>query len=114
MESVTADAIRELLRCLGERWRRHAVLYLLGGSALCLLGSPRETRDLDYTAEVAPKMSAIFGRSWPIWALRSGLMLKKWRLPISSRYLLRLTSAGDSSVGLASSMSICSISTPSR
>ena len=41
MESVTADAIRELLQRLGERWRRHAVLYLLGGSALCLLGSPR-------------------------------------------------------------------------
>jgi len=55
MESVTADAIRELLRRLGERWHRHAVLYLLGGSALCLLGSPRETRDLDYTVEVAPE-----------------------------------------------------------
>jgi hypothetical protein len=47
MESVNADTIWEFLRHLGERWAGQAVLYLLGGSALCLLGSPRETRAAD-------------------------------------------------------------------
>ena len=28
-------------------------MYLLGGSALCLLGNPRETLDVDYTYELA-------------------------------------------------------------
>ena len=34
---------------LGERCDREARLYVLGGSALRLLGSPRETLDVDYT-----------------------------------------------------------------
>jgi hypothetical protein len=59
---VNADSIWEFLGHLGESWAGKAVLYLLGGSALCLLGSPRETRDLDYTAEVAPESEDDFRR----------------------------------------------------
>jgi len=34
------------------------VFYLLGGSALLLLGSPRETLDVDYMVEPAPEADA--------------------------------------------------------
>jgi hypothetical protein len=49
-----------LLARLGERCEQETRLYLLGGSALGLLGSPRETLDIDYTAEVSPEMAPVF------------------------------------------------------
>jgi hypothetical protein len=51
MEPVTSLALKSFLRKLGERIPHPATLYLLGGSALCLLGSPRETLDVDYSLE---------------------------------------------------------------
>jgi len=36
---------------LGKRYAREATLLLLGGSALCLLGSPRPTLDIDYVGD---------------------------------------------------------------
>ncbi len=61
MESTTpsprrlSDAdIRAFLTRLGERADRPAALYLLGGSALILLGSPRPTVDLDYVGSDLP------------------------------------------------------------
>lgn len=54
MEPVTSAAIMEFLHRLAENYDGAGAFYLLGGSALCLLGSPRETRDVDYTFEVAP------------------------------------------------------------
>jgi len=49
-----------LLARLGERCVQETRLYLLGGSALRLLGSPRETLDVDYTADVPPEMAQAF------------------------------------------------------
>lgn len=52
MEPVTSIAIQNFLQRLGEIYPDPIELYLLGGSALCLLGSPRETLDVDYTSEM--------------------------------------------------------------
>lgn len=41
MEPVTSEAIQEFLRRLGERYPGRGAIYLLGGNALLLLGSPR-------------------------------------------------------------------------
>ena len=60
MESVTAANLKLFLQRLGERYPGPATIYLLGGSALCLLGSPRVTLDVDYTVEVAPEDTARF------------------------------------------------------
>jgi hypothetical protein len=60
MEPVTSEAIRAFLQQLSERYTQGGQFYLLGGSALCLLGSPRETRDIDYVAEIAPDQRADF------------------------------------------------------
>jgi hypothetical protein len=40
--------IQEFLARLGSRYPKQATLYLLGGSALILLGSSRDTLDIDY------------------------------------------------------------------
>lgn len=53
MEPVTSEVIRAFLQRLSERFPKRATFYLLGGGALCLLGNPRETRDIDYTVELA-------------------------------------------------------------
>lgn len=58
MEPVTSEAIQKFLRRLGERYPGRGAIYLLGGSALLLLGSPRETRDVDYMTEPAPDSDA--------------------------------------------------------
>ena len=60
MEPVTAANLRAFLRRLGERYPQPARLYLLGGSALCLLGSPRTTLDVDYIVEAGPEEAARF------------------------------------------------------
>ncbi|MBI3760255.1 MAG: hypothetical protein HY260_00100 [Chloroflexi bacterium] len=46
------------MRHLGERYTGRGVFYLLGGSALLLLGSPRETLDVDYMADPTPEADA--------------------------------------------------------
>ncbi len=51
MEPVTLATLETFLRRLGERFTGAGDLYLLGGSALCLLGNPRTTVDVDYTFE---------------------------------------------------------------
>ena len=60
MEPVTTTNLKLFLQRLGERCPGPAALYLLGGSALCLLGGPRVTLDVDYTAEVADEDFARF------------------------------------------------------
>ena len=60
MEPVTAAALRSFLKRLGERYGGSAELYFLGGGALCLLGSPRVTADVDYTYATAPEEDASF------------------------------------------------------
>jgi hypothetical protein len=54
MGDVAAAEIMEFLRRLGERYSGAGALFLLGGSALCLLGNPRRTLDIDYMTESPP------------------------------------------------------------
>ena len=55
MEPVTPETLTEFLTRLGERYSDQATLYLLGGSALLLLGNPRQTLDIDYTTDLNPQ-----------------------------------------------------------
>ena len=48
MATITSDQIHAFLTELGSRYGHQATLLLLGGSALCLLGSERPTLDIDY------------------------------------------------------------------
>jgi hypothetical protein len=60
MGSVTLTTLQRFLGSLGERFPDPGDLYLLGGSALCLLGSPRATVDIDYTFEPEGTTAARF------------------------------------------------------
>ena len=51
MGSVESGQIRAFLEELGRRYSNPAELVLIGGSALCLLGSPRPTLDIDYVGD---------------------------------------------------------------
>jgi hypothetical protein len=51
MEPITADTLKAFLHELGESFPSQSSIYLLGGSALLLLGSPRQTLDIDYTTD---------------------------------------------------------------
>jgi hypothetical protein len=48
VEAVTEATLRAFLERLGKQYEGAATFYLLGGSALCLLGNPRVTVDVDY------------------------------------------------------------------
>jgi hypothetical protein len=52
MEPVTPHTLKQFLTRLGERYSNPATLYLLGGSALLLLGNLRQTLDIDYTTDL--------------------------------------------------------------
>jgi hypothetical protein len=54
MEPVTSEVLHEFFQRLSERYPGGGEFYLLGGSALCLLGNPREALDVDYAVEPAP------------------------------------------------------------
>ena len=43
--------IEEFLARLGSHYLKESTLYLLGGSALILLGSSRDTLDIDYVGD---------------------------------------------------------------
>ncbi|MCL4266086.1 MAG: hypothetical protein KJ069_22950 [Anaerolineae bacterium] len=49
MGSLATSEIEAFLHKLGERYPHPVTLCLLGGSALCFLGNPRRTLDIDYT-----------------------------------------------------------------
>ncbi len=51
MEGLAEEAILNFLEEVGRRFPQPADLVLLGGSALCLLGSPRPTLDIDYVGD---------------------------------------------------------------
>ena len=51
MRQVSKQAIQDFLQQLGARYPKPATLHLLGGSALILLGSSRETLDIDYVGD---------------------------------------------------------------
>lgn len=48
MEPVTSESLNIFLKKLGDHYAGAGKLYLLGGSALSLLGNPRSTIDIDY------------------------------------------------------------------
>ena len=52
MAALTSVTLETFLQRLGERSSCVGDLYLLGGSALSLLGNPRTTVDVDYTFEL--------------------------------------------------------------
>ena len=52
MESISSNHIDSLLTKVGENYTTPATLVLLGGSALCLLGSERPTFDIDYVGHI--------------------------------------------------------------
>ena len=54
-QSLARDEIRAFLERLGEQYTQPLELYLLGGSALCFLGSQRRTIDIDCTIESMSK-----------------------------------------------------------
>jgi hypothetical protein len=56
--NLATSEIQELLQRLGERYPHPATLYLLGGGALCFLGNPRRTVDIDYTLDVSGREEA--------------------------------------------------------
>ncbi len=49
MDGLAEREVLDFLERLGELYPEPANLYLLGGGALCLLGSPRRTLDIDCT-----------------------------------------------------------------
>jgi hypothetical protein len=51
MDGLDTTTIRALLEEVGRRYPQPAQLFLLGGSALCLLGSARPTLDIDYVGD---------------------------------------------------------------
>lgn len=55
MKNLTRESIQEFLTRLGSRYPKQVTLYLLGGSALILLGSSRDTLDIDYVGDDVQK-----------------------------------------------------------
>ena len=60
MEIITVNTLHTFLQALGERYTQPGTLYLLGGCALCLLGNPRATQDVDYMVELEPETAQAF------------------------------------------------------
>ncbi len=60
MEPITPAGLAEFLQRLSERYRGRVAFYLLGGSALALLGNPRKTLDIDYTTDLSPESQKEF------------------------------------------------------
>ncbi len=59
MEPITELTLQEFFRRLGESYLQPATLYLLGGSAMCLLGSPRATLDIDYDVDLGAEDQSV-------------------------------------------------------
>ncbi|MEW6083699.1 MAG: DUF6036 family nucleotidyltransferase [Chloroflexota bacterium] len=51
MKPVSRQTIQDFFERLGTRYHKEATLQLIGGSALILLGSTRETLDIDYVGD---------------------------------------------------------------
>lgn len=51
MKVVSRQNVMEFLKQLGKRYPKSETLFLLGGSAMLLLGSSRETMDIDYVGD---------------------------------------------------------------
>ena len=51
MAKITSEKIHLFLTELALRYTKPATIILLGGGALCLLGSERPTADIDYVGD---------------------------------------------------------------
>ena len=51
MKPISRRSIQDFFERLGKRYPKQAALHLIGGSALILLGSARETLDIDYVGD---------------------------------------------------------------
>jgi hypothetical protein len=60
LEPLTSISLIEFLKNLGDKYPDKAKFFLLGGSALCLLGNPRETLDIDYTTGLSSEKGKDF------------------------------------------------------
>lgn len=54
MKSLSLSDIENFLQRLGNECASPTVIYLLGGTALFLLGNPRTTEDIDYLGDDLP------------------------------------------------------------
>ena len=57
-ENLGKNDVMMFLEQLGENYPHRTDFYLLGGSALSLLGSPRLTADIDYTSDESDPLLA--------------------------------------------------------
>jgi hypothetical protein len=53
---LASEEIHNFLNRLSQQYSQPVKLYLLGGSALCILGSPRRTADIDFFLESSSKI----------------------------------------------------------
>ena len=50
---LAKEEIQDFLNQLSQHYAQTIKLYLLGGSAMCFLGSPRRTVDIDFTVDIS-------------------------------------------------------------
>lgn len=77
---LTAADVQRFLAALGSRIRTPSDLFLVGGGALCLLGSARFTQDLDFVGPAPPAPDDEFTRT--IHALAEELAIDVESVPI--------------------------------
>jgi len=73
MEPINANTLKTFLVRVGELQSQRANLYLLGGSALLLLGNPRQTLDIDYTTDLSETNRKTFEKRMSELAAQFGL-----------------------------------------
>jgi hypothetical protein len=60
LNPITQATLEAFFQRLGQKFSGQTDFYLLGGSALCLLGSTRQTLDIDFTTEPGSEPSQTF------------------------------------------------------
>lgn len=81
MGAIATAEILDFVQRLGERFSGTATLFVLGGSALCLLGNPRRTLDIDYLVECPPDQAATLQQT--IDSLAAELRLEIEAVPLA-------------------------------
>jgi hypothetical protein len=77
MIEPTPALITQFLERLGQRFEHPASFYLFGGSALILLGGPRNTGDVDFTFSAASERADEFRAAVQTLAAEMGLDLEE-------------------------------------
>jgi len=76
VDSLAEHEVLAFLNRLGAMYPKPAALYLLGGGALCLLGSPRRTLDIDCTVNDLTEQTQDFVRTMETLATEMRLELE--------------------------------------